>query len=264
MLGWMVMVGIASAADCGPDVLREAIGDAEGAFVAMEEGAFERALAEARAMLGCQEEPLTPVLCASVHRVVALEAFVAGDDDATILSLSAMLATQPGYEMSEDIAPPGSPLRSALDQARQFQTDEPFPLDPPASGWLTVDGRRAMAAPSGRPFVFQRIDDTGAAAQTAYVPLGQPLPRYETLQLTPSEPQARGGGTGMVIAGVATTLVGAGVYGAAFATRGAYQGAVEAGDEATIRATHRTTNILTLSGLGTVGLGGAFLLVGLF
>jgi len=267
MLGWIWALSTALAGDCGPDTLRGSIEDAEEAFVAMEEGAFDRAAAEARAMLGCQEEPLTPVLCAGVHRVMALEAFVGGDDDATVLSLSAMLATQPGYQLSDEIAPPGSPLRASLESARQFSTDDPFPLKPPAEGWLTVDGRRAMSAPSGRPFVFQRVTEDGKAAQTAYVPLGQPLPRYDTADnvtlITPSGSQG-GSGTGLVVAGVATAVVGLGLYSTAFVTRGSYRGAVESGEEARIRSTHRVTNILTLAGLATTGVGGTLVLVGAF
>jgi hypothetical protein len=254
-------------AGCPPTALSEAVSDAEKAFVAMEASALDRAHAEARGALDCQEQPLTPVLCAGVHRVEALKAFVDGDDDATILSFQAMLDTQPGYDLPDELAPPGSPLRDTLDQARQFDTSEPFPLPLPAEGWLTVDGRRAIAAPSGRPFVFQRMLDDGAVAQTAYVPLGKPFPRYPLRDVgsgaEPEQPSARSG-KGLLVAGAALAIVGAGAYGTAFATRGAYTSAVAEGDADRIESTHRVTNLLTVGGLVGLAGGGTLVLVGAF
>jgi len=262
MLIWLL--ARVAAAGCTTQTLSEAIDEAEEAFVGMETAAFDTAAAQARSALTCQEQPITPILCAGVHRVEALSAFVDDDDDATILSFQAMLSTQPGYDLSSELAPPGSPLREALDRARQYDTSDPFPLGQPTEGWLTVDGRRAMAAPSGRPFVFQRLLDDGAVAQTAYVPLGKPLPSYDTRDLNRPEPvdATSRRGRPLMWVGVAVAAAGAGAYGAAFATRSSYTDAVQAGDEERIRSAHGLTNGLAIGGLVGLGTGGTLVLVG--
>ena len=55
--------------------------------------------------------------------------------------------------------------------------------------------------------------------------------------------------------GIGAGVVAAALYGTAFATRGAYNSAVEAGDKDKINGTHRTTNALTISS-GVLAAGG--------
>jgi hypothetical protein len=223
----------------------------------MDASGFDDALRRARTSLACATTALTPVQCAGFHRVMALDAFLRSDEATAILDFAAMRATQPGYVLPDDVAPEGHPLRDTFQKSTEFSSTATFPLPPIAEGWLNVDGQRSANAPSGRPFVVQWFDDSGAPKVTGHVPVGGKIPAW------PAPVAAEKKGVSPLIwAGAATAVAGAGLYGAAFATHGSYADAVAGGDQAKIQSLHGTTNALTLAGIGLLAGGGAFVVAG--
>ena len=114
---------------------------------------------------------------------------------------------------------------------------------------------------SARPAIL------GATAKKA-VTGGGALPSYPVKVEAPAptvvEDPKKGGGKALTWVGLTTTAVGAGLYGAAFLTRGQYDDAVAAGDEAKIRSSHTTTNVLAGSGVALLGGGATLTLIGVF
>lgn len=254
-------------ANCDLPSLRTAIDEAETAFAEMEADDFEEAVSYAETTMACMAEPLTPVDAAGYHRLQALSAFFSGDPSATQLHFQAVQGTQPGYELPVSIAPAEHPLRKDFEAAKQFATGDTFALDEPYDGWLLLDGRRTVDAPSGRPFIFQRLDAIGAVGQTAYLPVGSPVPGYRvkaTAAPAPTAiPAASGGGKGpLKIVGLGLGVAAAGLYGTAFASRGSYNQAVETGNQAKIDSAKGTTNALTLASIGALGAGAVFTVTG--
>ncbi|MCB9687014.1 MAG: hypothetical protein H6735_18385 [Alphaproteobacteria bacterium] len=259
----------ASLAHAGCDVatLQSSVEKAENTFVQMDEDGFAKAVVLTRNTLDCLTEPLTPVSAAGFHRVNALEAFLRGDHAKTIVHFQAVRGSQPGYELPDEIAPEGHPLRVDFDKSSQFSDAGRFPLDPPETGWLLIDGSRATEAPGGRPFIFQWVQGAGQIGKSGWVDVGAALPSYPVKVEAPPpvvEEPKKGGGKALTWVGLTTTAVGAGLYGVAFVTRGQYDDAVQAGDEARIRSSHTTTNVLAGSGVALLGGGATLTLIGVF
>lgn len=256
-------------AECDAASLQQAIDRAEHAFVEMDLGGFQGAAADARRNLACVQDALSPIQVAGFHRLCALEAYLNSDHAGSTLYFRAVTSTQPGYVLPLEIAPEGHPLRDDFERSKEYGPDTRFDLDPPATGWLTVDGQRATSAPGGHPFVLQWFDDAGAVALTSWVAVGAPLPNYPVKPPAPDpvpvpivEPKRSG--VAFTVTGLTAAAVGAGLYGTAFVFRGQYLDAVAAGDEQKIIGTHTTTNVLTIVGSSLVGGGALFTLAGVF
>jgi hypothetical protein len=233
----------------------------------MDAEGFASFVQEAEDTLVCLTEPLTVIDAASLHRLKGLQAFLQGDQPGATLAFQAVLYTQPGYVLPLDVAPVGHPLRDTFDEAARYKDPGLFPLDAPESGWLGIDGRRTQAAPSARPYLFQRFQADGAVVETRWVPAGQAPPPYPIRQNVPLEvplpgpapspspaPVTRADPKGPLrVAGVALTVLGAAAYSGAFVARNQYDTAVLSGDRQDIRSYHGLTNGLALGG----SLGGA-------
>src|SRR5688572_26684108 len=100
MSPWLWALALQSAeAGCDQASLADAISRAELAFTAMDGTGFDTAIADARDAFVCQTDPLTPVLCADWHRVLALDAFLRDDGPDAVLAFHAALNTMPGYDL---------------------------------------------------------------------------------------------------------------------------------------------------------------------
>jgi hypothetical protein len=269
----MILLAITSArAGCDARSLMELASAADQAFERMDADGFARTATGIDETLACGQEVLTPIQVVAYHRTKALTAFFDGDDAQTILAFQSALATMPGYSLPTDIAPEGHPLRQSFEQAKLFGPGEPVELAEPASGWLMIDGTRTRSAPSGRPFVFQRIDADGAVLVTQYVPVGAPIPAYP-VQLAeapdpvppgPKPPTPRRTNNALLGTGLAMAAIAGGAYGTAFYTRSQYDDAVLAGDESGIRSSYTATNGLVGGSIGLAALGATFVVVGVF
>ena len=76
------------------------VADGDAAYADMDLTAFQAARVEARGMVPCLSEPLTPAQAAGFHRLEALGAFLARDHASAVASLRALVAAAPGYQLS--------------------------------------------------------------------------------------------------------------------------------------------------------------------
>ena len=188
--------GTARASEC-QDYLRakdlvRIITEGDTAFSALDDETFASARREAVKSVQCLEEPLSPGQAALLHKLQALGAFVDRDDAAAVASFHSLVLASPGYALPDSLAPEGHPLRTHFAVAEGMVVVPGAPLPTPKSGRVHVDGRPATAAPQGRPWVFQHIDDSGAVLGSALVASGEGVPEYANKGL-PVEPGARRG-----------------------------------------------------------------------
>lgn len=259
----LVLLTLESEAGCDSASLAEEVERAEDAFTSMDRTGFDVAVMNGRKTLDCMTDRLVPTACADWHRVLALDAFLRGDSPDVVMSFHAMLNTTPGYELSLQVAPLGHELRRLFEAAKLLSVHGTIELEPPAEGWIAIDGQRGSTAPAGRPFLFQHIAD-GLAQQTKYVDVGDPLPVYPTLtsMLVSSPPEAPRRNRALIGTGIALGVVSGALYGISAATRHSYDEAVAAEDVDRIRAMHTATNGLVIASMGTLAVGVTFVAVG--
>ncbi len=154
------------------------LGAAEAAWTQLDRTGFQLAYDDLTADLPCVRDPLTPADAAAIHRVEALDRFLAGDRDAAARAYSAAHLLEPGYTLPQAIAPDGNPLRAAWLEGTQRSPGPSRELDRPAEGALLIDGSRSLRRALERPVVFQRVDEHGRVADTAYLRPGDRLPPY--------------------------------------------------------------------------------------
>ena len=246
---WFLALSVALADDCDLRSLGQTVDRFDEAFVELQLADFQEAINQANRTLTCMTEPLTPVHCAALHRMRAFDAFVSDDLRDATLHFQAVQATQPGYELPEDLVPKGHPMQEVFAEAKEYAATGTLDLSEPSKGWLTVDGQRTIIAPTSRPWVFQQFAEDGSVAQTRYMEVGAPLPEYKS--------RGHGGGakTIVLVSGIGLAVAGAGLYGAAYASRLNYDKAVATGDKEAIEAGHGLTNGLALTSFGVGGVG---------
>ena len=180
----------------------------------MDSGRVEAAAVEADRAVICSSEALTEEEVASYFRVRGYAEFLAGDVPAAELSLLAARRIQPRFAIPDDLVVQSHPIRKMFDTLAYRPIIPRTLLQPPAEGELVVDGiREATSVPSERPFVWQRLDNTGLVAETLVARPGE-IPRY--IEYTPPVfvddlrpgPRPRTSRT-LLIAGLSATTVGA-------------------------------------------------------
>ena len=155
----------------------------DAAFSALEDEQFAAARQQAGAMVPCLAEPLSPGQAALLHKLGALGAFVDRDDAGAVAAFRSLVLASPGYVLPESLAPPGHPLRTHFAVAEGMVAVPDIPMPAPVAGRVYVDGRPADAAPAGRPWVFQHIDEAGAVLDSALVAAGEGAPVFENTGL---------------------------------------------------------------------------------
>lgn len=170
--------------------LGQVISAGNAAFGSLDADGFRQADSEASRLLPCLDEALDPVQVSALHKMHALAAFLDRDHAAAVAAFRSMLASAPGYRLSEDLAPPNHPLRVDFEVAAGTASVAGTPLEAPKRGWVHVDGKAQDEVPVDRPWVFQRFDEDGQVLSTALVPVGADLPPYPS--------RARGGSSARV------------------------------------------------------------------
>jgi hypothetical protein len=155
--------------------LRAALDAVEAAW-SVELAAFERAAADARAILPCVATTIDPATPARVHRAEGLAAFARRDGDSARRAFAAARAADPAGTLPESTAPAGSPLRA--EWGAYSPTGQRSPLPAPAEGEVRLDGAPARSRPEDLPVLFQHLDGGGRSDTTAWVSAGAPLPAY--------------------------------------------------------------------------------------
>ncbi len=137
-----------------------------------------RARDEAATHLECVSEPVTLEVAAAFHRLIAMVAFTEQDRDRALGEFHAARRLMPGYQIPEDVAPPGHPLVTLYEESVTAAEGEPQPVNPPVNGWVTVDGVRGSPVPSGISTIIQAFESDQTLVETVWWQPGQPLPSW--------------------------------------------------------------------------------------
>lgn len=159
-LALVVLAGLArpawAACPASPAALRAEMDGAYASYAAFDLSGFSVRAVEVDAELGCLNGALDPETAARAHLVAALRAWVAKDPVQMLSSFRGMLAADPAYTLSPDIAPQGSRVRTVYEEARTAGGGAIRPVAVGPGVVLTVDGRRGLdALPADRASVVQ-------------------------------------------------------------------------------------------------------------
>lgn len=271
LLLWLTTAG---AVDCEQPTantdLAAVLSATEVSWIRMDLDAFEVSYDNAQVVLSCLEEPVTPTLAASFHRLQALGAFVHEDFAGVIASYRSSLALEPEHVLSLEVAPIGHPLRDQYELAALATTSPLEALAPHKGVTLWMDGAKSSSRPTERPIILQAAGPLGAIEQTTWLPARAPVPTWATAPPATVEREKREKREGMPPARVAllTTAVGAGVgaagtYALGWSTQARFDDRATAYED--LQGIRRTNHItLVTSGvlLGVaVGTGTSFALV---
>lgn len=239
-----LLLAVPARASCTASDVEAALDGAERSFVSEDARELQDEVREVERLLGCVHDPVPAALCARVHRARALAAHLSGDAASLEVHLRAMLHAAPMGEVPADLVPPGHAVRTALVAAEEA----PLSLVPaPKGSWLLVDGIRTRVVPQGQPYVLQRarLDGTTTGARLVEASAGS------------GGGAPAGGRVAVRWTGLGLGVVSAGLYGAAWAQRAAYDSAVAARDDPRIGRTYTATNALSVGAVAAAGLGSA-------
>ncbi len=194
MIRWRVLaiIAMASAApleSCsrsfGSDEVMDAASIAEQAFASQDAENFVSARREAESRLGCVHDPLSALDVVRLHRLMALGAFLDGDEAKMKQAVAGMIAIDPEVRFPEEIAPTGHKLdqiRAALVGA---QADGVGGGDGPllaafADGWIEVNGAFAPRVAADVSATLQHLDNQGVVKETRYYWPGDALGNWES------------------------------------------------------------------------------------
>lgn len=155
--------------------LEDRLSAAEQAILLLDIGAFVTATDQLRESVTCVDDVLSPDLVARLHRVEGFRRFGDRDPDA-VYAFAAARAVEPDWELPEELAPIGSPLRTNVFAVEPSGAHEKVPE--PAAGELWIDGRPSRERPEGRPAVVQLVEGS-FPRWTVYREADEPLPTYE-------------------------------------------------------------------------------------
>lgn len=187
----------------------------ERAFAEIDLPALTRAREMALGTLPCLAEPVTPVVAADFHRMMAMAAFTAGDEPLVLAEFHAARRLDPGYTIPPDVAPPGHPLVQLYEQAAAFAgADRNLEsVIPPLGGTVVVDGTVHGLRPRGLSAIVQVYREDGLLTRTEYLLPGDPTPRFGPVPLELEQQKKRR--RGLLIATGATAGIAGGLYTAA-------------------------------------------------
>jgi hypothetical protein len=257
-----------AAAPCAEPVTARAfhqvVSLADAAYSQMDLEGFQAARLQARQMVPCLAEPITPAQAAGFHRLEALGEFLGRNHAGSVSALRALASAAPGYELSEELAPQGHPLQMYYEIARGTVSVAPVPIPPEEGRWFHIDGAAATERPIDRPYLFQSFEEGGRVTTSSLVKAGKLPPGFTAPG--PDLPRVDRKRTARSLAWVSV--------GSAAVAGGLYLGARSASNKfwdpttprSDLDALRTRTNALgwTSAGVGLVamGTGGAALLVG--
>lgn len=234
---WMSL----AAAACDGTVVVPAVDEALLAWRRVDLDAFDNAVAQLEQNLGCVGERLTPRLAAEVHRVQAMAAFSREDTLSTRLAFAAARRIEPSTGLSNEIAPPGHPLRAAFEAIDPKSTR--FDDLPNLGDFsIRIDGAPGHQRPKDLPTLFQLLPPDGAIT-TTYLWPSDPLPIPVEPPPPVVEPRRKGVPV-LPIAAAGLGVLAAGLYGAGAMSRSAYNDPTTSTDKLT--GLRRQTNGLAV------------------
>ena len=216
---WLIGASLAQDADYSRDScaeetnleeLRVAYREGEEAFSNLDIDGLTGASDDAEGALPCLNEPIDPLDASAYHRLMGLNAFAAQDADTMQGEFHAARKLEPGYQVPEEVAPPGHPMIEAYNKAHIADEGELQVPFPPEGGYVTVGGISGAPRPAGSPVIIQVFDAEGDLKHTAHYTPGEPMPEWGPSPIEAGPPVAL-----IAAAGGAAILAG-GLYGAAW------------------------------------------------
>jgi hypothetical protein len=180
MISWMIVAAsVASAQDCQPmpaeglsSTMQQALID----FAILDEEAFGAATQQVLEELPCLDEVLPPPTVAAFHRLMGLQAFFDGRDDAAVSSFRASMRIEPGYHFPSKVAPQGGKLyrlwQAAEEGPRPFESS----FRPPQGMMAWVDGAEGAVRAEELPAIVQFGLDEQRLSLTALLAPGEAPP----------------------------------------------------------------------------------------
>lgn len=172
----------ASAGECAQAStlldFQHAASQGEQAFGSMDIDGLVAARDEAAGHLECVGDTVTPDVAAAFHRLMAIVAFTEQDRERVLAEFHAARRLNPGYQIPEDVAPPGHPLIQLYDESMSAGVGELLPVNPPVNGWVTVDGIRGAPVPSGISTIVQAFESDQTLVATVWHRPGEELPSW--------------------------------------------------------------------------------------
>ncbi len=205
--------GAASDCEATSSQLADAVRRADDRYLAMDLDGFTGARDEARQSIDCLVVVVTPSDAASFHRMEALDAFVAQDDERTIQGFRAVLALQPRHKLPQALAPQGDPLHGLFLEAAKQPPSATEPVDLSGRDLLFIDGVQVPSRPPHRPPIVQITDDEGGVRYSAFLVPGDQLPS------SGGRPRSRNPSKALTFAALGSGAVAAGLYGVAVQSR---------------------------------------------
>ncbi len=152
----------------GSDELLDAASMAEGAFAGQDADGFTSARIEVESRLACVSDPLSALDVVRVHRVMALGAFLDGDQVRMRHAVAGMMAIDPEVRFPDDLAPSGH----TLDQVRASLVGA-VPAEGPTlvgfpDGWIEVNGAFSPRVAGDVAATLQKLDNQGVVHETRY------------------------------------------------------------------------------------------------
>lgn len=258
----------ALAADCptpqSPAAVMADAGEATLAWAALDEDGFRASVAKVDVNLPCLSGPLDPDQAATVHRLHGLRAFIDGDVDAARLHLASAAAADPGYKVSDRVAPDGGALRRLIDEVQGEEHAEGGRLELLDGGTVWVDGEVNGGRDESRPALVQvgeRNRTTWTAVLSPGEPFAPPVAAVAGLSAPPPPPPVaspsvtdrdRRGIRPLWVAASGTGVAAAGLFGASAALRGRY-------DADPSQSLHNATNGTFLASTGLAAVTGGLL-----
>lgn len=188
-------LGSALAADCvEPASLADLSGatrSGEAAFAEMNLPGLTEAQAAALAVVPCLEDPVPVGDAADFHRLMALSAFTRGDERQVLAEFHAARRLVPGYEVPDDVAPPGHPLMELYAASRDADEGILQSAVPPIGGHVVVDGVRGALRPSGSTSLIQAYSADGTWVESRFVDAGDETPAWGPLPFEVAQTRRR-------------------------------------------------------------------------
>ncbi len=258
MIALMILAtSIASAQDCQPVSAERMSSTMQQAFIdfaTLDEESFDASAQQAVESLPCLDGVLLPPNAAAFHRLMGLQAFFAGQDEAAVVSFRAALSIEPDYELSDKIAPEGGKLNRLWLQAKEGPSPFVGLFRTPGGMYAWVDGAEGTMQAEDLPSIVQYGIDEDQVSWTAYLQPGElppttmpgvglaiapapapaptPAPVVASLDAPTARPdlvaaaapeKTKGSGKGGLIAAtVVSGVMAGGLYGGASYMRGEY------------------------------------------
>jgi hypothetical protein len=202
----------------------------------------------------CLDEPLTPDLAGSMHRVAGMLAFVERDPDLAEQRFAAARVATPDYAFPTTMVPDGHPLRTHY-AAIDLSKVPVLPVVPTNDGAILLDGRPSLKRRDGLPVYFQRLDRDAVVTTTRLLSGSAPLPDYPKAPPRGAAGTKRIAGPALMIGGLGATALGIGL--ALAARSGVCERAVGSCDPATgkIQDDARAANRSIRTGMAVTGVG---------